>query len=255
MTIPDDARAQLDALTAGIADDLGDDLVGVYLHGSLVLGCFNPQRSDVDVLVITRRPLDDETRRRIAPILLDSSGQKERPRTPPYPLEVSFLTEAQLHPWRYPTPYDVHFSESWRPRVEDGSWTRGGEDYDLAAHITVVRAAGIALQGPPPLEVFPDVPHADFVDSLLRDLDWCRKQNWKFYSVLSASRIWATLSIGGVQSKETGAVWALERAPAEFRPLIEHALAVYRGEIDDAELDFDQANRYVDFVRAELTKA
>lgn len=255
MTIPADARAQLEALADGIAAELGDDLVGVYLHGSLVLGCFNPQRSDVDVLAITRSALDDESRWRLAPTLLRLSGSKERPRTAPYPLEISFLTEAQLRPWRYPTPYDVHFSESWRPRLEDGSWPRGGEDYDLAAHITIVRAAGIALHGPPPPEVFPEVPPADFADALLRDLDWCREQNWKFYSVLSASRIWATLCIGGVQSKETGAVWALERAPAEFRPLIERALAVYQGKLNDAEFDLDEANRYVDHVRGQLTQA
>ena len=31
---------------------LNHQYVGVYLHGSLALGCFHPQKSDVDVLLV-----------------------------------------------------------------------------------------------------------------------------------------------------------------------------------------------------------
>lgn len=34
-------------------DILGENLVGVYLHGSLAMGCFNPQRSDIDLIIDT----------------------------------------------------------------------------------------------------------------------------------------------------------------------------------------------------------
>ena len=30
---------------------LGENLVGVYLHGSAVMGCFNPAKSDLDFIV------------------------------------------------------------------------------------------------------------------------------------------------------------------------------------------------------------
>jgi hypothetical protein len=73
--------------------------------------------------------------------------------------------------------------------------------------------------------------------------------------VLSASRIWATLTDGAVHSKETGALWALERAPAEARPLIQRALALYRAEVDNVELDAPEVNRYVDYVEARLSAA
>ena len=234
---------------SGLERVLGDDLVGVYLHGSLVLGCFNPQQSDVDVLVVTRRRIDDDAQRRLAPILRRSSGPKERPRRPPFPLELTFLTEEQVAVWRYPTRFDLHFHESFRAFEQA---RRGEEDWDLAAHFTIARSAGVALRGPPPGEVFPAVPHEDFADSLLRDLDWCLEHDRKLYAVLSASRIWATLTQGGVHSKRTGAVWALERAPDPFRKLIERALAVYSGELDDASVDAGEAARYVDFVQAQL---
>lgn len=249
----DAVRAQLSGLVTGLADALSDKLVGVYLHGSLVLGCFNPQRSDVDVLVVIRSPTTDVERRALVPVLLRSSGSKAWPRTPPYPLEIDVVTEPEVNPWRYPTPFDVHWSESHRrAELEAGELMPPGESVDLAAHLTIVREAGVALLGLPPADVFPEVPFADYRDSLLRDLEWCREQRWKFYSVLSASRIWATLSEGGLQSKATGAAWALERAPAEFRPLIAGALALYRAETDHWDFDGDQANAYVDYVTAAL---
>ena len=36
---------------------LQDNLVGIYLHGSLAAGCFHWERSDIDFLVVVRRPL------------------------------------------------------------------------------------------------------------------------------------------------------------------------------------------------------
>lgn len=37
---------------------LQDNLIGIYLHGSLVMGCFNPQSSDIDFLVIVKSKLN-----------------------------------------------------------------------------------------------------------------------------------------------------------------------------------------------------
>ena len=47
-------NSQAGQLASGIADVLADDLVGVYLHGSLAFGCFNPELSDLDVLAVAR---------------------------------------------------------------------------------------------------------------------------------------------------------------------------------------------------------
>ena len=42
---------------------IGDDLAGIYLHGSLAMGCFNPDRSDIDLIVVTYGPLSFEVKR------------------------------------------------------------------------------------------------------------------------------------------------------------------------------------------------
>ena len=40
---------------------LGENLVGLYLHGSIAFGCFNPQKSDVDYITAVREPLAPDT--------------------------------------------------------------------------------------------------------------------------------------------------------------------------------------------------
>ena len=38
---------------------LQDNLVGVYLHGSAVMGCFNPDKSDIDLIVVVNSNIPD----------------------------------------------------------------------------------------------------------------------------------------------------------------------------------------------------
>jgi predicted nucleotidyltransferase len=244
-----DAIAQAERLTTDLASILDDVLVGVYLHGSLALGCFNPQLSDVDIVAITRRGATKDERRRLGALMLRSSSAKERPRRPPYPLELSILTEAQLRPWRYPTPFDFHYGESQRDRFAAGHFEPlWAEDRDLAAHITVLREAGVALHGPPSEDVFPPVPEQDYVDSLLHDLAWSRERPRGLYAVLSASRIWATLAERRLHTKLSGGLWALEHAPREFHPLVTKAVAVYRGESEDDQFADDEVATYLSYV-------
>lgn len=243
------AIAQAELLTTDLASILSDALVGVYLHGSLVLGCFNPQRSDIDVVAVTRRLTTQDERRRLGALMLRSSSSKERPRQPPYPLELSLLTGAQLRPWRYPTPFDFHYGESQRDRFAAGDFQPlWAEDRDLAAHITVLREAGRVLHGPPIEDAFPPVPDEDYVDSLLHDLDWSREGRRGLYGVLSASRIWATLAERRLHSKLTGGLWALEHASPEFHALVARAVAVYRGEREDDDFEDDKVDAYLAYV-------
>ena len=41
-------------ILAGIVDQsrkiFGEELTGIYLHGSMAMGCFNPDKSDIDLI-------------------------------------------------------------------------------------------------------------------------------------------------------------------------------------------------------------
>ena len=75
---PASIQTQLEQLIAEIHSYLASGLVGIYLHGSLAMGCFNPNRSDLDLLVITRQGMAVETKRTMAQLLLQLSGQRTR---------------------------------------------------------------------------------------------------------------------------------------------------------------------------------
>ena len=41
---PGAVRAQVDQLTSTLSNLLAEHLIGIYLHGSLAMGCFNPHQ-------------------------------------------------------------------------------------------------------------------------------------------------------------------------------------------------------------------
>lgn len=100
-TCPEPIQTQINTLVERLQLIIGDNFAGIYLHGSLAMGSFNPRHSDIDLLVVTREGMTVETKREIAQFLLVSSQS-------PAPIEISFLVEEQIHPFRHPLPYDLH---------------------------------------------------------------------------------------------------------------------------------------------------
>jgi len=224
-------------------------LIGVYLHGSLAMGCFNPERSDIDLLVIIQHRLTLEQKKTLVESLLRISGA-------PHPIEISFLRISDINPWRYPTPYNLHYSEDWRMKYErvfgDGEWGQLSKepqtDRDLAAHIAVTRQRGFCLWGEPIQLIFPEVPEEHFIDSITSDLNWSldKLDEIPVYAVLNACRILAYLQRKVLFSKREGALWALEDGPVEFRPMINTALEAYRSSTEKHPLlDLETAHDFL----------
>lgn len=226
---------QLDDLVAGLQAILGDRLVGVYVHGSWALGCFNPARSDLDVIAIAREAPAPEQRARLVDLLASVTDA-------PRPLEFHLLLAGDLDPWRHPAPFELH----WH-----GEPIERGEDRDLAAHVTVARANGVALAGPPAQEVLPEVPWPDFEDSLRGDLEWTRECGRGLYRALSPLRVWAALATGQPHSKASAAEWAGPRLPPDLRPVAVRALTAYRGS-GTFEHTQDELDRLLAFVESRV---
>lgn len=51
---------QLTAIADAISKALRDNFLGFYIMGSFVMGDWDPQRSDIDFIVVTRKPLNKE---------------------------------------------------------------------------------------------------------------------------------------------------------------------------------------------------
>jgi predicted nucleotidyltransferase len=235
---PEPAGSVLEELEAQVRDLLGANLRGLYVYGSLAFDCYNPARSDVDVLVVTKRRMAPETRRALSSVLhrLDRVAR----------LEISFLSRADLEPWRCPCPFDYHFSGT--TEKHDGAGTY------FASEIPNARARGVAIYGPPPEDVLPAVPEADFWDSLVRDIRWARDRidEIPVYAVLNCCRTLAFAREHVILSKAEGGEWGMRELPEQFRPLAESALSAYTGPPRDDELALDEVREFVDWVERNL---
>jgi predicted nucleotidyltransferase len=251
---PQDVRSQIENLLNALEKLLRDHLAGVYLHGSLALGCFNPEQSDIDLLAVTSNGMTVETKRQLAELLLRLSSA-------PAPIEISFLQQKHISPWQYPTPFDFHYSEDWREKfakeLSSGEWKKWNEapqkDKDLAAHITVTRRRGIALCGKPVEEVFPAVPEQDYIDSIVEDFNWAaeRMDQYPTYFILNSCRVYVYLLEDRICSKEEAGTWALNQLPEDLREYVAQALDIYRGNREDKTFAETILKRYANHM-AEL---
>lgn len=252
---PEAVWVQVQLFTDRVVQLLGDNLVGIYLHGSLALGGFNPQRSDIDLLVVTHHALSPGEKRAAAETVLRLSGS-------PRPMELSFLRESDLHPWRFPTPFDFHYSEDWREKtrleLDSGAYqqwpeTHGG-DPDLAAHVTVTRHCGIVLAGKAIADVFPCVPHQHYLASILGDVEDAPGHVMEnpVYHVLNPCRVYWYLLEGQISSKAGAGAWALDHLPEEYRPVVRQALNTYLGESDPHSFGEGALHRFVAYILQQI---
>jgi predicted nucleotidyltransferase len=238
---PQAVREQVNALLESFRQILGEGLVGLYLHGSLAMGCFNPDRSDLDLLAATMHAMTTGQRRGVAECLLRSSCR-------PGPVEITFLSAEDRAAWRHPLAYDFHYGERRRPRFQQdlisGAWVRwkhaGKGDPDMAGKLTILRERGIVLCGPPVEATFPAVPKADYLASILAHVDPASQRHDAKHDpahvILNLCRGYAFARDGLVTSNDEAGAWAIQNLEVRFRPMVGLALACYRGDRSDPSL-------------------
>ena len=236
-----DVRDHIEAAVCGFRQILDGKLTGVYLHGSLAAGAFSRSKSDIDLLVVVEGGLSDDERLRLAQLLTMLSERRPIPED----IEMSAILEDDVRDFRHPLPFEFHSSASELEAILKGAQAPPGgrTDRDLAAHCTVTRAKGVALVGKPIRDVFGAVPHEDYLDAILHDLEWILRSDNILddpsYSVLNICRVFQVLEEGegSVPTKLEGGEWALAHLPAEYSPVIRSALAPYQSGALAAEGD------------------
>lgn len=222
--------AVLSQIKTACEDIFAAHLVGVYVHGSLALGCFTWETSDVDFLVVTDElPSQDEKERFLARLLeIDRSG-------PPKGLEMSVVLEKDCRDFCYPTPFSLHFShghlQECEEHLKEYCGYMNGTGPDLAAHFTITRHTGIVLCGKPIAEVFGEVPREAYLDSIRGDIEDAREdiQTNTMYVLLTLCRVLAYQRDGLVLSKRQGGEWGLAHLPEKYAGLVKAALEAYSG--------------------------
>lgn len=227
---------------------LGDNLVGVYLHGSAVMGCFNPAKSDIDLIVVVENALTKEVKRSFMDMVVALND-----RAPAKGIEMSIVTENVCNPFVYPTPFDLHFSAmhlNWyKDNPADYIEKMNGTDVDLAGHFMIITKRGKCLCGSPIEEVFGEVPKEAYMDSIRNDIAEAREDivDNTMYIVLNLARVLAYKRDGLILSKKEGGEWALANLPEQYHLLIEDALSEYEKGTESV-YDMELAEKYADYM-------
>jgi hypothetical protein len=215
-----DVAAVLDDLQTGIETVLGDDLVGLYLFGSLVSGDFTPATSDIDLLAAARRLMTegdiDRLRAMHRAIVDRHPAWDDR-------IEVAYQSLHGLRTW--PTersPMGIISPGEPIHLIEAGA--------DWRINWFFVLDHGVTLVGPPPETIIPPIPREVYVEAARElGLSWRERihtvtdQRGESYAILTTCRALYTHHTGEHVSKQKAAAWVADRHP-EWINLIDMAL-------------------------------
>jgi hypothetical protein len=240
-----DVNAILADLLTAVQSILGEQFIGLYLYGSLALDAFNPQRSDIDFVVVTADALTEEMVAMLAAMHAQISASDSRWAIE---LEGAYIPAAALR--RYVRERDCH------PHIDRGHNERlevKQLDSDWVIQRYVLREHGLTLAGPPICDLIDPISPDDLRQATLQILhDWWRPMltdpkyldsaGYRVYAVLTMCRMLYTLQLGGVVSKPAGVQWALEVVGSRFIPLIKQADAWQNG------MPFDKLDETLEFI-------
>ena len=217
-TMLPEVAQMLDSLEAGVREILGDNLIGLYVRGSLATGDFIAGNSDIDALATTERPVDDEQ----FPALAKFHAEQSRLANPyADQVEIAYIDRAALKRFQpgfcHPTLY----------RGEALLWTEHRENWILERW--TVRERGITLLGRSPQELIDPVSPDE-----LRQAVRARLQDWADsarqpeplpprYSVETMCRALYTIHHGSLSSKSEAVAWALNIIPDHWASLVKVA--------------------------------
>ena len=218
-----DVNEVLYALTDGCMHLFRDNLVGVYLFGSLSYGDFNPDSSDIDLFVVLKQPASEDELTGIQRLhkLVETEYPKWAKR-----VECSYTPLAMLHntlPPEQPRPY---YGEGWL--YEEAQY---GSEWII--NLYLLYQHGIALLGPGFRQLIDPVSIEDVRQACIRDLyrewepklrdpGWLDDSHYQSYLVLNLCRILYTVLRGETGSKKVSAAWVKRQYP-QWHDLIETA--------------------------------
>jgi|LGOV01.1.fsa_nt_gb streptomycin 3"-adenylyltransferase len=217
----------VDNIANGFKTILEANLVGVYLHGSLAMGCFNPETSDIDLLVIVKERIDEECKRRIVEYLV--TVEKEYSKND---IEMSIVLEQLVRLGTHPMPFLLHYSKLHKINyLENGKLCEESIDPDLISHLAVIRSRGKCIYGKAIDKLGVCIEEVDFIDSILNDVDYDENDilDKPEYGILNLCRTLKYLEDHSFSSKLEGGEWALGKYGLKFDNVIRNMLCKYSG--------------------------
>lgn len=243
-----DINKVLDRLSDGLTQILGDQLVGLYLTGSLTYGDFDYGSSDIDFLAVLDKVLS-ETQLEEVKAMHDRIGESV-PRWAKR-LEGSYITEEMLGRSDRPTEPRTYVNAGKMNHLRYGN--------EWIINLSALHERSVALTGPDPKDIFPKVTMEQVREASKRDLidEWLPKlgdpdafhkanydsEHLKAYAVLTMCRILYRNENDGVVSKRVASAWVKKTYGSKWSDLVEKAEHWQHGQ------DMDSDETVKDFIR------
>ncbi len=226
---PAEVARLIEELLSGVRDALGDNLIGFYLRGSLALGDFKPETSDVDILVVTERPVSEPEFEALAS-LHDRLPARDNQFGRHY--EVSYVDRPSLKRFRP--------GERRHPTVgSDWPFVRAEHRDNFILERWVVRERGISLVGPDPKTLIDPISSDHLRAAVVGELrarmehwaggdeppTWMDTRYYQAFEIETICRALYTLELGELSTKPQAVSWALKALPEPWQKLVEWSQA------------------------------
>ncbi len=228
---------------------MGDNLIGLYLTGSLSYGDFVLERSDIDLQAIVKESLSQKELELVKNLHIKIENKYEEWAGR---IECSYLPVGILHeilPPKIPRPWWGGAGVFYPKAPYGNEWIIN--QYQLYNY-------GIALFGPDykiltaPIDI-KEVQKACVRDLFqewepkIRDLKWLKNSHYQSYLILNLCRILYTVACGEVGSKKISAEWVKSRYP-EWKNLIETAENWHYG------IEMKEKEKVIEFIKFIIDK-
>lgn len=201
---------------------LKNNLVGIYLYGSLVSGDFDYDTSDIDLLVVTEADINKREFSILNKMHMDLvkkfKNWDDR-------IEIAYIAKKALKTFK-----QINSSIAVISPGEPFNIKNAGIDWLMNWYI--VRKTSVTILGPNPNTVIEDISKDEFIFAVKNHaIDWYNwvthtkeSRSFQAYAVLTICRAFYVINNGEQVSKKQAANWAQKMYP-EWATLIENALA------------------------------
>ena len=221
-------RKVLNTFVDEIAAELRENLVGIYLIGSIASGDFDLD-SDIDFLVVTNTELTETNMKSLQEIQIRIHDIDCYPAKH---LEGSYISISDLNDWSTVGQKKLYY-------FDNGSTTYEQSTHDNQWHVRwILRERGITLVGQKPETILKSIPLNEmfneiktamleemkvFQDEINRPLRFWNSRFGQSFAVLTYCRMLHTLHTGTVQSKKAGVKWAKQFVEPKWVNIINQA--------------------------------
>ena len=250
-----DINEFLEDIVAELQKVLNENLVGVYLFGSLVWGDFEYESSDIDLLVVTKETISAKEFDQLDAMQKElwkkyKHGQEGM-------IEVLYASLHSLQKFKTEDNKIAAISPG-----EEFNIKEAGDHYLMNWYI--VREKGITLFGPNPKDIITPISKEEFIQAVKNHaIEWRKwikdaknSRPFQAYAILTLCRAYYAYRNADQTSKKKAALWAIKELP-QWADLITNAIKWrenWRQMDIDHSMTYSETEKFVNFVIDQLER-